>query len=290
MSTSGRLVFLVIVPMVLTGTAFAQAPDPTPGAADASAGTTATPAVAAEAPERFPRSIYARPMTYPQGLVAAGFDLTSMTNSLSDPASVRLAAGYGITDALEVNFGYDRFPTNAMRKGTLDVGAGYMLLRGALDNKLEVIARAQSGYTPDSGELGPVLAGVQAGYSLTPSLVLVTQGGQLTVGLAGDRKPVTLGLPLSLGWQATPTIFFLLDTQLATFALANATTSYMFSDTTPVALTGFINALPAIDLYAGVAADLTPPATMDAGGNAVSSGIGSTLSVIFGARCYLGKR
>ncbi len=277
MSTSGNLVFIAIVPMILAGTAFAQAADP------------ATPAIAADEAGRYPRSIFARPMTYPEGLGAAGFDLTSMTNNLTDPAMARLLAGYGITDDLEVIFGYDRFPTNAMGKGTVDFGAGYMLLRGALDDKLEVIARAQSGYSLVSNELGPLLAGAQVGYAVTSSLALLTPGGQLSVGLAGDRKPVTFGLPVSLGWQATSTVFFLLDAQLATFELANATTSLMFLDSTPVAVTGFVNALPAVDLFVGVSANLTPPDTMDATGNAVKTGIGATLSVMFGARCYLGK-
>jgi hypothetical protein len=268
MSISGRLVFLAIVPMVLAGTAFAQVADP--------AG-------------RYPRTIFARPMTYPEGLAAAGFDLTSMTSSLGDPATGRLLAGYGITDDLEVSFGYDRFPTNAMANGTVELGAGYTLLRGALDDKLEVIARAQSGYSLASNDVGPLLAGVQAGYAVTPSLVLLTPGGQLSVGLSGDRKPVTLGLPVSLGWQASSTVFFLLDAQLATFALADATTSFMVVDSTPVTVTGFVNALPAVDLFAGVSANLTPPDTMDATGNAVKTGIGATLSVMFGARCYLGK-
>jgi hypothetical protein len=289
MVTSGSLVLIAIVPMVLAGTAFAQVADPALGAPDSTAGAAATPAIAADAPGRYPRSIFARPMTYPEGLAGAGFDLTSMTSSLAGPATGRLLAGYGITDDLEVIFGYDRFPTNAMGKGSVELGAGYMLLRGALDDKLEVIARAQSSYSLASSDLGPLLAGVQAGYAVTPSLVVLTPGGQLSVGLAGDRKPVTFGLPVSVGWQASSTVFFLLDTQLATFELAHATTSYMVVDSTPVAVTGFVNALPAVDLFAGVSANLTPPDTMDATGTAVKTGIGATLSVMLGARYYLGK-
>jgi hypothetical protein len=118
---------------------------------------------------------------------------------------------------------------------------------------------------------------------------VLTPGGQLSVALAGDARPVTFALPISLAWQATPTVYVQVDTVLATFKIANATNAFLFADATPLAATAWINAAPALDLFAGVNANLTPSDTMDAAGAAVHTPVADTFGVLVGARYYLGK-
>jgi hypothetical protein len=282
--------YIGLVPLLWSGAATAQpatasAIEPDPAT---SVGAQPDPASATAATSRYPRDIISRPLSYPQGIAAAGLDLMSSTASLADPATFRLLAGYGVTDDIELNFGHYMFPSNAAGKGTIDFGAGIKLARGAADGKLEMIGRVQSGYSLASEGLNPLLAGVHAQYNVTPTVAVLTPGGQLSVALTGASKPVTFGLPVSLAWQPTPIVYVQLDTQLATLKIANATNSFLFADSTPVTFTAYINAVPQLDLFAGVSANLTPADTMDAAGNPVATALGDTVGVIVGARYYLG--
>jgi len=285
--------FVGAVTSLLSGPVSAQSPAP---GTDASPGTTATAAASpgldasVDAPSsRYPRDVMSRPLTYPAGLGAAGFDLSSPTSSLADPTTVRVLAGYGITDDIELNFGHYAFPTDHADKGTFDFGAGVKLVRGAVDGKLEIIARVQSGYNLATSGFNPLLAGLHAQYNLTPRVAVFTPGGQLSVGLAGDARPVTFGLPVSLGVQATSTIWLQLDTSLATLKIANASNAFVFADSTPVAVTAYVNVMPRLDVVLGATANLTPPETMDASGTTTRPGIADTLGVMLGARYYVGK-
>jgi hypothetical protein len=307
-----RFMFVGVIPLVSSTTVFAQATDPTEAAAPApSAPAPAGPlqggpqvasaalpagdpvttigAVAEPAASRYPRDVMSRPLTYPAGLGAVGFDLSSTTSNPADPATVRLLGGYGITDDFELNFGHYAFPTNDAGKGTFDFGLGYKLVRGAVDGKLEIIGRVQTGYSLAASGFNPLLVGLHAQYNFTPTFAVLTPGGQLSAGLAGDSKPVTFGLPVSLALQPTKTVYVQLDTTLATFKIANASNTFLFSDATPVAFTAYVNALPQIDLFAGISANLTPADTMAADGSAVKTNIADTMGVIVGARYYLGK-
>jgi hypothetical protein len=271
--------------------------EPTPAPPPATASATPDPAQGLGAPiaasadvpaSRYPRDVISRPLTYPSGLAAAGFDLSSPTTSLADPATIRLLAGYGITDELELNFGHYMFPTNRAGKGTIDFGAGYAVVRGASDGRLEMIARVQTGYSLASSQLNPLLAGVHAQFNVTPTLGVITPGGQLSIATAGATKPVTFGLPLSLGWQASPIVYVQADTVLATLKIANASNAFLFADSTPITVTAYVNAVHAVDVFAGMWANLTPADTVDASGNTVKGKVADTAGLIVGARYYLG--
>jgi len=302
MTSSLRFVFVGLVPLVFTGTALAEASDPADAVAAtdpppplvASAAPVADPATtvaaSAEPPaSRYPRDVMSRPLTYPAGLGALGFDLSSTTSSLADPATVRLLGGYGITDDFEVNFGHYAFATDDAGNGTFDLGLGYKVLRGAAGGKLEVIGRVQSGYSLAADGFNPLLVGLHAQYNFTPKIAVITPGGQLAVGLEGDDKPVTFGVPIAFAVQPTPTVYVQLDTTLATLKIANASNTFLFSDSTPLALTAYVNAMPQIDLFAGVSANLTPADTVAGDGTAVKTDVADTVGVLVGARYYLGK-
>lgn len=266
------------------GDATAGAPAADPTAAPA---TTAAPEAAAPA-TRYPENIIDRPLTYPKGVAAVGVDIATFTSSFFDPAFIRILGGYGITDDFEINFGHYAFPTSDVGKGSIDVGLGYKLLRGAAGGKLEAIARVQTGYSLLAKDLKPLGLGVHVQYNVTPKIALITPGGQLQFGLAGDKKPITFGLPVSVGFQAAPKLYAQLDTTLATFKIANSATTIIGSDTTPIALTVYYTPKPAIDVFAGLSFDATPPDVV-VGTTTTSGSVGDTLAILVGGRYYIGK-
>lgn len=268
--------------------ALAQSPDPSadPAATDpvadpaATTAPEATPPAAEEPASRYPRSIIDRPLTYPKGLAAVGVDVVTSTSNFVDPALVKLMAGYGITDDLEIAFGRYSFITDDAGKGDIDVNLGYKLLRGAAGGKLELIGRVETGYSLATEGMKPLLVGAHVQYNVTPKIALFTPGQQLSFALDGDPKPITFSVPVGVGFQANKTVWLQLETTLATLKISNSTNRFIFSDTTPVALTGYINVMPALDVLAGVSADLTPPDPI---------AVDDTLMVMVGARYYIGK-
>lgn len=236
---------------------------------------------AAEAPaSRWPREVINRPLTLPKGLAVVGADVSTSTSNFFDPAIVNLTAGYGITDDFEIGFGSYLFSTEDAGKGSLDLGLGYKLLRGAAGGKLEVIGRATTGYSLASEGMNPLVAGLQAQYNITPKLAVLMPGTHLSVALDGDPKPITFRIPVGVGVQATNTVYVQLDTTIATLNLKDSANAVIFSDTTPLTLSGYINVMPALDVILGVSADLTPPDPI---------GVDDTLAVMAGARYYIGQ-
>jgi hypothetical protein len=244
-----------------------------------------------EAATAWPRAIIDRPLTLPKGLVALQGDLATPTSSFFDPALIRVGVGYGINDDLELNFAAYSFNTDDAGHGAIDAGLGYKLLRGAAGGKLEVIARAQVGYhLSNDGDLDPIGLGVHVQYNVTPKIAIISgapgtlYSPQLSIGVV-DPKLTTFSLPIGIGFQATPELFIEADTQLATFTISHPDSldpgnQFIFDKLTPLSLTAFYNAVPALDLYANLAiANLTPPDGVD---------VGDTMSVGVGVRYYIG--
>jgi hypothetical protein len=283
MKTASRISAAVV--LLTSSVALAQPDAPPP---DGTAPTLAPPADG-PTPSRYPRDIISRVLTYPAGLVVVGGDVSTSTENFFDPAQLRPLVGYGITDDLEINFADFVLGTDENVRKSINANVGYKLLRGAMDGKLEVIGRVQVGYALEQkvedvvvaeAGLAPLLLGVQAQYNITPKIAVITPGQQLSIALDGEVKPITFALPVAVGIQLTPTVYAQVDTKLATLEIADAETTVIFSDTTPLALTGFLNAIPALDVFAGLTMDLTPPG---------DAGVGDTLGVIFGARYYIGQ-
>jgi hypothetical protein len=236
--------------------------------------------------DAYPREVLARPTTYPTGLATAGLDASSAARSPGDRADIRVLAGLGLTDRLEINFGHHAFSTDRQGRGAFDVGLAADLahLCGDLDFGVE----ASSGYRLATGELEPLALGVIGQYLLTDRLAVIAPGDQLAIGL--DQPALALRLPLAVGYQASPLVFLQLDTTLASLDLGRGAASVMFADTTPLALTAFVNVVPTLDVFAGVSADLTPPDAPGDQDDAAPPQIADTLSVVVGARYYFGLR
>ena len=254
------------------------------GAADPGAGapTVTATAGAAEPAARYPRAVIARPLTLPAGLAMLGADVTA-NNDLSTMGGAPIV-GYGITDDLEIQIPYAFGAREFEAKGSLNVDVGYKLLRGALDGKLEAIARVRTGYNLLTETANPLLIGVHVQYNVTDTFAIIsgfpgTQ--QLSIalsdgGVMDGPKPVDFSLPISAGYQATPTLYFQLDTRLARLNISDSSNAFVFADTTPAALTVVYNAIDALDLQASIATDL-------------SNAPGDALAFLVGARYYAGK-
>jgi hypothetical protein len=251
------------------------AASPSPGTAT----TATTTSEQAEAP-RYPRAVIARPLTLPKGLAMLGADATANHDfSAMGGAPV---VGYGITDDLEVQVPYTFATKEFELKGSLNLDVGYKLLRGAVDGKLEAIARARAGYNMLTETANPLMLGVHVQYNITDTLAVIsgTPGSQqLRISLDDGgtmTKPIDLSLPVAIGYQATGEVYLQLDTKLLQIDLRDSANVVIGADATPVALTVVYNVLPALDVQAAIATDL-------------SNAPGDSLSLLVGARYYAGK-
>src|SRR3954470_20524889 len=199
---------------------------PDPGDPGAGAATTATATSEPAAPAvRYPRAVIERPLTLPAGVAMLGADLTSNNDgSLMGGAPI---IGYGITDDLEIQVPYVFTTREFEAKGSLNFDVGYKLLRGAADGKLEVIARARTGYNFLAKAANPLMIGLHAQYNITDKLAVISgfpSTQQLSIALSdggGMAKPIDLSVPLSVGYQATPLLYFQVDTKLARFNISD---------------------------------------------------------------------
>ena len=239
--------------------------------------TDAAPPAEAPAP-RYPRSVIARPLTMPKGVVMIGADATANKDFSAMYASP--IVGVGITDKFEVHVPYSFATRELEAKGNIGVDAGYVIVRGALDGKLEAIARVRGGYnTLDSDPL-PLMFGVHAQYNFTPKIAVISGvpgSQQLSIALAEDAmmaKPITFGLPVGVGVQPTEEFYLQLDTKLATFNISDSANTFIGADSTPVALTAVYNVINALDVQAAIGTDF----------NAASD----TLSFLLGFRYFAG--
>lgn len=238
-----------------------------------------TEATVPEAPAaRYPRSVIARPLTLPSGVFQAGLDQVS--NNDASIMGTKLVAGYGIDDKLEATMYYTFATKDFEAKGSVDVNVGYAAVRGAAGGKLEVVPRAQVGYSVLGEALNPLAVGAQAQYNVSDKLAVITPGGQLAVTLEGDPKPIIFGLPVAVGFQATPELYLQLDTTLASLSISNSENAFIFADSTPATLMAMYNAIPALDVMATVGMNATPPG---------EASVGDTLAFLLGVRYYGGQ-
>jgi hypothetical protein len=249
-------------------------------------GAEAAPEEGAEAPAagRWPRAVIARPLTLPKSLIRLGADITP--NKDFKVIGLALTGGYGVSDDLEVNVNYGLALKTFEAKGALTANVGYKVLRGAAGGKLEVIGRGTAGYSLLAKNPTPIVVGAQVQYNISDKLAVVSNGNNLSIALADaivppattGVKPISLFLPVGVGYQATPELYVELDTQIAQIKVSNSANAFIFADTTPLLVTGTYNVKPALDVTAGLSLDVTPPV----------GGAGDTLAFLIGARYYMG--
>jgi hypothetical protein len=203
-----------------------------------------------------------RPLTMPRGSFLAGFNVTAapVAGELFEAFPLFLVGAYGITDELELGVNYTLILSEFEEKGPLRVGAGYALLRGAVEGKLEIIGRAEFGYDFFLETLGPLVLGPQIQFNLTSQLAIVSPANWLSVAVDSPIEegptPITLNLPVGVLFQATPQVFLQVDTSLAVIEIADAETVVFGADVIPVALTAGFTPSPNMDVGVIVADDL----------------------------------
>ena len=267
-------------PAPAPSTELAAAPEPAESTAPAiTTDTGATAAVEAPAP-RYPRSVIARPLTLPSGVAMLGADATANYDFSTMGGSP--IVGYGFTDDFEVLVPYSFATKDFEAKGSVAVDAGYKLLRGAVDGKLEAIARVRGGYNALDEVATPLMLGVHVQYNFTPTLAVISGYAgtqQLRISLADDAdmaKPVDFGLPIAVGYQPTPELYLQVDTKLATINIKDSANTLIGKDTTPAALTVVYNVINALDIQAAIGTDL-------------SNDPGDSMTFLVGARYYAGQ-
>jgi hypothetical protein len=156
------------------------------------------------------------------------------------------------------------------------------VIRGALDGKLEAIARARAGYDVLGNAATPVMVGLHVQYNLTPWLALIsgTPGNQqISVSLANNpdgEKPAAVMLPVAVGVQPSEHVYLQLDTRLGRVGLRDSAHAIIGRDETPLALTVIYNVLNELDLQVVIAADMSSKAVAD------------SFSLLVGVRYYGG--
>lgn len=251
------LIAIILAGVCDIAAADGAAPAPPATTADADRSLRASPEAAMASMPRWPRRVIDRPLTLPGELVVAGFDViglsTVATTMMGTSASLGwlagLAAGYGVTDSLELNAvtpNYTFALTDFEIRGALDIGVGYKLLRGAAGGKLEVIARVIAGYDLNASAARPIRIGVHAQYNLTPRIAIFTHdigAGNAGLSIAVDGDPGTVGvtLPIGVGIQATPALWIEADTApFSMLAIADGE-HQLISDVTPLLATAIYN-------------------------------------------------
>lgn len=228
----------------------------------------------------YPREVIARPLTLPTNVVSLGADAGG-NHDLSAISGAPIV-GVGITDKIEVQAPYSFALHDLEGRGSVALDAGYALVRGALDGKLEVIERVRVGYDTLGRAAMPLQIGLHAQYNVTPWLAIIsgTPGSeQFRVSLADTaemKKPVDISLPIGIGLQATRTLYLQLDTKLLQLELSESETLVAGKDILPLALTVVWNVISALDVQAAIATD-------------VVTGPVDALAFLIGARFYAGE-
>ena len=292
--THSRSLLLCVVPLLLVvaqpafadqppqtapATELAAIPEPAEPAAPPLTIDTAPKPEEAPAP-RYPRSVIARPLTMPEGVAMLGADATA-NHDFSAMGGAPIV-GYAFTDKLEVHVPYSFSTRELEARGSIGADVGYVIVRGAVDGKLEAIARIRGGYNTLDTAPTPLMLGAHVQYNVTPWLALIsgvpgTQ--QLRISLADDAmmaKPIDISLPLGIGVQPTPELYLQLDTKLVQLEISDSANALIGKDMTPLALTVIYNVINALDVQAAIGTDVT-------------NSPGDALTFLVGARYYAGQ-
>ncbi len=260
-----KCLFIAATSVAMTGVAFAQDPDPNAGGtagatvdANASVGPDGANVNAAVAggvytAATWPLDFVNRPQNAAKGMFevtpTAGF--YRQTNSAGDPTtdtSINVAARYGISDKLELLFGFggtqfqggvfehgiiltgieDGEEGSNRFKGTLKFGVGLNLAEGKFDAEV----KAGLFYDPIFKN-SAVVAGVDVRYHISDKLWIGTPQNRpnLVFGLTNfeflgmeqeDSKPIRISIPAAVAFQATPELAFQANTRLFDINLNDA--------------------------------------------------------------------
>jgi hypothetical protein len=196
-----------------------------------------------------PQEIIMRPLTTPGAQLTVGGDLVFPINpDAFDFLGLNLGGSYGVDDKIEVGATYFFALKEFEAKGDIGVQAAYNIMEG----NLSVAADVATGYDLLAEGMDNLEVGARVRFRLNDQLAITSPGGQLSIALDGDPKPITLGLPVGVAMQASPQIYAFVATELANISISNSETIVFGSDYIPLAVGAFFSPSNTMDVGASV--------------------------------------
>ncbi len=223
-------------------------------------GVSATGAATAAEKAAWPQPVIDRPLTLPEGSVSIGTGVGA--NADKDFSGATLAVGglwgasYGITNDLSLGVSYE------MNLQGSDAGAGEFALGGGYtyyaEGALILTGTANVSYDTVANEAGALSLGTLLWFNAMPWMAIISPADQISIGLT-DPNPVSVALPIGVGFQAIPSLFVQVDTTIAEFLLTQGGSSaFIGSDATPLGLTAYFSPNNQWDISVGAEIDATP--------------------------------
>jgi len=164
--------------------------------------------------------------------------------------------GYGVNDLVTIGGQWQLPLDNGQgafgNAGVITAYGGYSLTH---DDKLAVVAGGDFSVAFAGSATAFLHAGVSLRYRLAPKLIFYSgnplapgpYGQQITVGL-NNSAPVSIDLPVGLGWQVNPKAFAWAQTAVAHIKLANTENAFIFADYIPLEIGALFRAKKDIDV------------------------------------------
>ncbi len=216
------------------------------------AGALALTTVAASSPARAdvnqPQEIVMRPMTTPGAQITIGGDLIYFMIGDANATGLDLGGSFGVNDSLEVGLRYGFSLDEFEAKGDLEIEAAYAIMEG----NLGVAANVEAGYSILAEGATPLGLGARIRFRVNDQLAIISPGSQLQIALEGDPKPITLGLPIGVGYQVSPALFAFVNTSIGNLSIANSESTFLFADFIPLQAGAFFSPSNTIDVGAAL--------------------------------------
>jgi len=198
-----------------------------------------------------PQEIIMRPLTTPGSQITVGGDVVFLIIPDVDMGiGLGLGGSYGVDDKIEVGASYGLgLAPEFEAKGTLGVEGAYNIMEG----NLSVAANVATGYDLLAEGMADLNVGARVRFRLNDKLAIQSGGSQLSITLDGDPKPITLGLPVGVAYQASPALHAFVNTNLASISIADSETVVFGADFIPLQVGAFFSPSNTMDFGASVA-------------------------------------
>ena len=184
-----------------------------------------------------PQEIIMRPMTTPASQITVGGSLGILIapDPIGTAMGLALGGSYGVSEKIEVGASY-----------------GFSLKEFEAKGNLGVAANLTAGYSIVGEAINPLGLGARVRFRLNDKLAIQSPGSQLQIALDGDPKPITLGLPVGVAYQASPQIHAFVNTELANLSISNSSTIIFGADYVPVTVGAFFSPSNTMDFGASI--------------------------------------
>ncbi len=197
-----------------------------------------------------PQEIIMRPMTTPASQITVGGSLGILIapDPIGTAMGLALGGSYGVSEKIEVGASYGFSLKEFEAKGNLNIEGAFNIMEG----NLGVAANLTAGYSIVGEAINPLGLGARVRFRLNDKLAIQSPGSQLQIALDGDPKPITLGLPVGVAYQASPQLHAFLYTELANLSISNSSTVIFGADYVPVTVGAFFSPSNTLDVGASI--------------------------------------